>query len=399
MYVVLIDSLLTFFLAKLLHGFWDITVVFRNQLPRVLRNGEADHVNRIGQSYGGPYMMDVCNNKATPANVHLPGLSLVFKLKVHTHILSNGNSLRRAVLCIIAVNKDWGLKKPANQTQEGNYNKRHDVSMSRSKFRNSSFEAKLQIPPHDKLERKSTGLVTCGLMGKRKRKSNSVDKTSPSSGWPIEFSSLVDFFRNGSYVAHELHREFESKSSILACLMHRPAAAPDLVRTNSGSNSGSFKYGAIALITSPCMFSLSESRNVSTLAIAILAAFHERSLGNLPPGDKSTITAAVTLVTIPGGEPNDFSSLFGVVMAGNFLARIRNVEPTGEKHKTIFNCLRTRSIKNFQQFSRESTRPAPLTSLRTPAMIFSISSSGNRSGISPVDSISLIRTRKSSLGI
>uniref|UniRef100_A0A1B0BD91 Uncharacterized protein n=1 Tax=Glossina palpalis gambiensis TaxID=67801 RepID=A0A1B0BD91_9MUSC len=243
----------------------------------------------------------VCNNKATPANVHLP----------------------------------------------------EDVSMSRSKLRNSSFEAKLQIPPHDKLERKSTGLVTCGLIGKRKRKSNSVD---------------------------------------------RPAAAPDLVRTNSGSNSGSFKYGTIALITSACIFSLSESRNVSTLAIAILAAFQERSLGNLPPGDKSTITAAVTLVTIPGGEPNDFNSLYSK-MAGNFLARIRNVEPTGEKHKTIFNCLRTRSIKNFQQFSRESTRPAPLTSLRTPAMIFSISSSGNRSGISPVDSISLIRTRKSSLGI
>lgn len=35
------------------------------------------------------------------------------------HILSNGNSLRLAVLCIIAVNSDCGLKKPANQTQEG----------------------------------------------------------------------------------------------------------------------------------------------------------------------------------------------------------------------------------------------------------------------------------------
>ena len=36
------------------------------------------------------------------------------------HILSNGSSLRRAVLCIIAVSNDCGLKKPANQTQEGN---------------------------------------------------------------------------------------------------------------------------------------------------------------------------------------------------------------------------------------------------------------------------------------
>lgn len=35
------------------------------------------------------------------------------------HILSNGSSLRRAVLCMIAVSKDCGLKKPASQTTEG----------------------------------------------------------------------------------------------------------------------------------------------------------------------------------------------------------------------------------------------------------------------------------------
>lgn len=37
------------------------------------------------------------------------------------HILSSGSSLRRAVLCMMAVSSDCGLKKPASHTTEGNY--------------------------------------------------------------------------------------------------------------------------------------------------------------------------------------------------------------------------------------------------------------------------------------
>lgn len=43
--------------------------------------------------------------------------------------------------------------------------------------------------------------------------------------------------------------------------------------------------------------------------LSTLAAFQLRSLGTLAAGASSTITAAVTLVTAPGGEPNDFSSV------------------------------------------------------------------------------------------
>lgn len=48
-----------------------------------------------------------------------------------------------------------------------------------------------------------------------------------------------------------------------------------------------------------------------------------------------------------------------------------------------FSCRRTRSMKNLQQFSLESTSPRPLTSFLTLLMMFSTSSSGKRSGISP----------------
>lgn len=50
--------------------------------------------------------------------------------------------------------------------------------------------------------------------------------------------------------------------------------------------------------------------------------------------------------------------------AGNLRDRILKVEPTGEKQSTTFNCRRTLSMKNFQQFSRESNSPAPLTCKR-----------------------------------
>ena len=35
------------------------------------------------------------------------------------HILSSGSSFFLAVLCMIAVRKDWGLKKPGSHTEEG----------------------------------------------------------------------------------------------------------------------------------------------------------------------------------------------------------------------------------------------------------------------------------------
>lgn len=50
-----------------------------------------------------------------------------------------------------------------------------------------------------------------------------------------------------------------------------------------------------------------------------------------------------------------------LVMAGNLRERTRSVEPTGEKQSTTFSWRRTRSMKNFQQFSRVSSIPAPFT--------------------------------------
>lgn len=50
--------------------------------------------------------------------------------------------------------------------------------------------------------------------------------------------------------------------------------------------------------------------------------------------------------------------------AGNFRARTLSVEPTGEKHNITLRSRRTLSMKNFQQFSRESNKPAPLTCIR-----------------------------------
>lgn len=45
-------------------------------------------------------------------------------------------------------------------------------------YRNSSFADNVHTPPHDVFDRKSTGLVTCGLIGNRKKKSNSADVIS-----------------------------------------------------------------------------------------------------------------------------------------------------------------------------------------------------------------------------
>lgn len=65
------------------------------------------------------------------------------------------------------------------------------------------------------------------------------------------------------------------------------------------------------------------------------------------------------------------------------------VPMAGFKHyarKQVFltlSCSCTLDRKNFQQFSLESTMPRPRTSLRTPEIMLSTSSSLNRSGISP----------------
>lgn len=50
--------------------------------------------------------------------------------------------------------------------------------MSLSRFLNSSLVARLHTPPQLELDRKSTGLVKCGFMGKRKRKSKSAARIS-----------------------------------------------------------------------------------------------------------------------------------------------------------------------------------------------------------------------------
>ena len=46
--------------------------------------------------------------------------SLIFLVTSHIrHIWSSGSSFFLAVLCMIAVRKDCGLKKPGSQTEEG----------------------------------------------------------------------------------------------------------------------------------------------------------------------------------------------------------------------------------------------------------------------------------------
>lgn len=49
--------------------------------------------------------------------------SFIFFVTSHwRHILSSGNSYLRAVLCIMAVSKLWGLKNPASHTDAGSWN-------------------------------------------------------------------------------------------------------------------------------------------------------------------------------------------------------------------------------------------------------------------------------------
>ena len=63
--------------------------------------------------------------------------------------------------------------------------------------------------------------------------------------------------------------------------------------------------------------------------------------------------------------------LVQLTSAGNLRPRILKVEPTGEKQRITFNCFLTRSMKNFQQFSRVSEIPALFTSFLTTLTMLS----------------------------
>ena len=112
--------------------------------------------------------------------------------------------------------------------------------------------------------------------------------------------------------------------------------------------------------------------------------------------DSSFMNLMETDIRASSGHSWNQSMQVQLTIAGNFLPLILKVLPTGEKQSTTFNCFLTLSMKNFQQFSLVSGIPAPLTSFLTWPTILSISSSVNRSGISPDARRLLIRTRKCS---
>mmetsp|Transcript_14317 Transcript_14317/g.34861 ORF Transcript_14317/g.34861 Transcript_14317/m.34861 type:complete len:271 (-) Transcript_14317:8417-9229(-) len=88
-----------------------------------------------------------------------------------------------------------------------------------------------------------------------------------------------------------------------------------------------------------------------------------------------------------------------LMSAGKFRARIRNLSPTGEKHRHTCKYLRTLSMKKSHRLSGVSMMPACFTSLRTALHMLSLSSGVMRSGINPLDSRSLMYTRNLSLMI
>lgn len=73
------------------------------------------------------------------------------------------------------------------------------VSISRSKLRKSSLEAKLQMPPHAVFDRKSTGEVTWGLMGNRSKKSTSATEIS---SFIRRICKKELFFSNGEWLGN-----------------------------------------------------------------------------------------------------------------------------------------------------------------------------------------------------
>ena len=85
-----------------------------------------------------------------------------------------------------------------------------------------------------------------------------------------------------------------------------------------------------------------------------------------------------------------------LMSAGKFRARIRNLSPTGEKHRHTCRYRRTLSRKKSHKFSGVSKMPASFTSFRTALHISSFSSFDIRSGMYPEDNKSLMYTRKRS---
>lgn len=88
-----------------------------------------------------------------------------------------------------------------------------------------------------------------------------------------------------------------------------------------------------------------------------------------------------------------------LIIAGNLVALYLKRSPTGEKQRDICKFLFTLSMKNFQQLSFESKIPSPLTAGLIAFTIESTSSKGNKSGISPEDNRSLIKTKNLSFVI
>lgn len=92
------------------------------------------------------------------------------------HILSSGRSFLRAVLCMIAVSRDWGLKNPASQTQEGSYGNgnfrayvepslHYDSLTTKSVDHVSSSRRRRHRSMNQLLRPKSEGYARCVQMG------------------------------------------------------------------------------------------------------------------------------------------------------------------------------------------------------------------------------------------
>jgi len=92
------------------------------------------------------------------------------------------------------------------------------------------------------------------------------------------------------------------------------------------------------------------------------------------------------------GQGWNQSMTVDVTVARKRCERMRKFSPTGEAVKTMCRLLFTFWMKTPQQFSAVSSMPMDLVSPRIALMISSLSSCGNRSGISPDDSRSLMNT-------
>mmetsp|Transcript_42947 Transcript_42947/g.109892 ORF Transcript_42947/g.109892 Transcript_42947/m.109892 type:complete len:368 (-) Transcript_42947:68-1171(-) len=107
----------------------------------------------------------------------------------------------------------------------------------------------------------------------------------------------------------------------------------------------------------------------------------------------------LTLTSASCGHEWNQSNTVLLTSAGNWRARMRNLSPTGLKHRMTCRYLRTLSMKKSHRFSGVSRMPAPLHSLRTEFIKVSLSSWLKRSVMRPVASRSLRNTRKCSFTI